>query len=108
MSMEPAKVVACMKSCGLQCAHMCFPKGSAPPFPLAVYYIDTTSDFCADGELWDEVPNWIVEVYEKSFDFELHRKVKDAIAREFSPPIVEQSWVEDENCLLTTYAFKEI
>lgn len=47
-------------------------------------------------------------MYEKSFDPSLHRTVKDAIARDFAPPTVEQTWVEDENCLLTTYTFKEI
>ena len=108
MSMTPENVVSCIRGCGLECAHMCFPKGSAPALPWAVYYLDETSDMCADGEIWDEIPIWVVEVYEKSFDPSLHRKVKDAIARDFTPPTVEQTWVEDENCLLTTYTFKEI
>ncbi len=108
MSMTPEKVVSCIKGCGLECAHMCFPKGSAPPLPWAVYYLDATDDMCADDGVFEEVAEWTVELYEKSADYGLHRKVKAAIAEAFAPPTVEQTWVDDENCLLTTYTFREI
>lgn len=106
--MTPSKVVACMESAGLKCAHLQFTKGSAPPLPWAVYYLDTSADLTADNDYFEEAADWVVEVYEKSFDPSLHLSVKRAIADSFCPPTVEQYWVDEESCLMTTYRFREM
>lgn len=109
MSMTPARVVATIKSCGIECAHMCFPEGSAPTLPWAVYYVDTTLNVHADNSTWDYKPQWIVELYEKYKNPELELAIARAIEDEFfSPPSIDETWVDDENCLMTTYRFTEI
>lgn len=108
MSMTPSAVVKAVQSCGIECAHMCFPKNSAPALPWAVYYVDETNGLCADNGTYDQVPTWIVELYERSMDFELESAVAQAIESAFAPPVIEQEWVEDEDCLMTTYTFREI
>lgn len=109
MSMSPARVVSSVTSCGVECAHMCFPEGSAPPLPWAVYYLDTTNNAHADNSTWDYVCSWIVELYEKSKNPDLELSIAKELEKEFgSPPSMEETWIEEENCLLTTYRFTEI
>lgn len=109
MSMTPERVVSAVKLCNISCAHMCFTEGSAPPLPWAVYYLDTSSNVHADNSTWDYKANWIVELYEQYKNPELEMALAQALEAEFhSPPSMDETWIEDENCLLTTYRFTEI
>lgn len=109
MSMTPSKVVSTVKSCGIECAHLAFPEGSAPALPWAVYYLDYTDNLHADNSTWDSKPYWIVELYEKTKDVDLELSIAQAIEEAFmSPPSMEETWIESENCRMTTYRFTEI
>lgn len=108
MTMTPSKVVATVESCGIPCAHECFPEGSAPPLPWTVYYLDTTDNVHADNSTFRFKARWIVELYEKAKDSELEMAIFNAIEENFSPPSMDETWVDDENCLMVVYRFTEI
>lgn len=106
--MTPSKVVSTVESCGIPCAHFCFPKGSAPSLPWAVYYLEDSNGFIADNSTYTRGANWVVELYEKSMNTELELKIEQAIEKEFGPCSINEVWIEEENCLQKTYRFTEI
>ncbi len=92
----------------LPCAHMAWREGQAPQLPWAVYYLDDQSGFNADNTTYVGKHRWCVELYQKAMDLELQEELEAAILAAFSPFEKYESWVESENCLMTTYYFTEL
>lgn len=88
------------------CAHMAWPKGSAPPLPWAVFYADSEEPFGDDGG-FGSVTSWVVELYQRSMDAALERSLEGALREAFGPFGKSESWVADEGCLMTAYYFEE-
>lgn len=108
MSMTPEKVVSTVESCGIPCAHRYFPEGSVPPLPWAVYYLDESTGFHADNSTTERIARWIVELYEEHKDPGLENKLLDALEAEFSPCLLYESWIEDDESIMLAYHFTEI
>ena len=105
--MSHKDVQATVKSVGIPCAHLAFPKGTAPKLPWAVYAENDTDGVCADNILYVPRHEWRVELYEASRDGELEEKLAQAIEQAFSPVRRYESWIEEENCLMVTFYFTE-
>ena len=93
----------------LPCAHIAWREGSAPStLPWAVYYLDEETSFDCDNTRYCAVRRWTVELYQKARDGELEAALEAAIVDNFSPFDKAESWVENENCLMTSYYFTEV
>ncbi len=92
----------------MPCAHMAFPIGSAPDLPWCVYYLDEMDGFAADNRLLAKRNNWVVEHYWKDYDEEKESALESAIESSFGAFTKSEVWVEDENCVQSTYYFAEI
>lgn len=92
----------------MPCAHMAFPIGSAPDLPWCVYYLDEMDGFAADNSLLAKRNNWVVEHYWRDYDEEKESALESAIESSFGAFKKTEVWVEDENCVQTTYYFAEI
>lgn len=91
----------------LPCAHLAFPKGTAPSLPWAVYAEENTEGVFADNTTYVPRHEWRVELYEASRDKELEDKLEQAIEQAFSPVRRYESWIEEENCLMVAFYFTE-
>lgn len=100
-------VYAQLESTGIPFAYMAFPKGSAPSLPWGVYYLDEEDGVYADDARYGDRCLWCVEVYARTLDNELISKVESALAG-FGPAQREDTWVDSENCLMTTLSFTTI
>ena len=103
--MSKKDVQTLSKECGIPMAHMCFPEGSAPPLPHAVFYLEHENGMYADDCNYADVEEWALELYQVSSDSKLERSLEKAIEGAFGSYSKEESWVEKENCLLTAYRF---
>lgn len=88
------------------CAHMAWPKGCAPKLPWAVFYEDSSADFCADDSPWARAHEWTVELYERSGDSATEGALERSLAR-FGPVARYETWIDEEGCLMTAYSFKQ-
>lgn len=106
--MSKANVVACVRSAGLQVAHMAWPVGSAPALPWCVFYLYEDGKLNADDKRYYACPTWAVELYQRQSDTETETALEDAIHVSFGDFNKTEVWVESEGCLQTTYTFTEL
>lgn len=109
--MSHERVFNAIKETGVPCAHMAWPKGSAPALPWCVYYLGDNhgyyGGFYADDTNYANCNLWIVELYMEYRDSEIEKKIEDAI-NTISPFRRYEVWVEKENCMMVSYMFTEI
>lgn len=106
--MSASDVMACVASCGIPCVRNAWPKGSAPKLPWAVFMLDETDGFYADGRVSATVNRWYVELYQKTNDQELEGRLEAAIQDWFGPYSKTEAWVDTESCVQTAYYFTDI
>ena len=106
--MSGANVQAAVTSAGQPCAHMAWVEGTAPELPWCVYYLDEQRGVAADNRLQAKRYNWIIEHYWKTYDAEKTSALEAAIEDAFGPYESAETWVEEENCVMTAYYFREI
>lgn len=88
----------------LPCCHMAWPKGKAPALPWAVFYVDQTEPVGEDGGYCEKV-DWIVEVYQRARDATVEKALARALRSEYGAVSKDESWVSDEDCLMTVFRF---
>lgn len=98
------RVYACISSCGIPGALQAYPEGGAPPAPFFIYSMGE-DEFYADGTVWARLYEARVELYESAPDFELERRVGEAIEAEFGPYSQMEDWIESEHARMVTYEF---
>jgi hypothetical protein len=106
--MSAKDVVAAVKAAGLPVAHVAWPVGSAPALPWCVYLIDEDGKLSADDSRWCSLTRWSVELYSKQGDEESAPKLEAALTAAFGDYSKEETWVESESCVMTSYLFTEI
>ncbi len=105
--MSRADVQGCVSSV-VPCAHMAWPKGCAPELPWAVFYASGRRGKAADNRTASRTTEWCVELYERSGDSVLEDALEAAIEAAFGPCSVTEAWVEEEQCLQTSYYFTSV
>lgn len=95
-------------SAHVPCAHMAWPKGSAPGLPWAVFYEEAAGGFAADDRTYAAASEWCVELYERACDKALESALERGLEGLFGPIDRVEAWVEDEQCLMTAFRFKDI
>ena len=105
--MSGERVFDAMNCVGIPIARGAWPKDKAPNLPWAVYRMDSVGAFEADDVNYAEVPRWEVDLYQKTVDPSLEQAIEEAITNEFGPYERYEQWMNDENCMVTVYLFKE-
>lgn len=105
--MSKEDVFAVATDAGMPAVHMAWPIGSAPALPWAAFHVSSQSGMNADNTLYAPSTRWAFELYQKTSDGELEARVEQSILGRFGPFSKTESWVEDENCLMTTYYFTD-
>lgn len=106
--MSGTRLHTMLEELGIPSVRFAWPEGSAPELPWAVFWIDEEDGFYADGRMDVRNRAWVLELYQKTSDEELESVLEEAIIAEFSPFRKSEAWVDDENCIQTTYYFTEI
>lgn len=97
---------AALSGCGVPLAFMAWPSGSAPPLPWAVYRLDEDAAMYADGERWFDASRWALELYEAAPDQGTESAVESSVRSAFGDFSKQEAWIDEENCLMTTYTFQ--
>lgn len=103
--MSYADVQSCV-SAVVPCAHMAWPTGCAPSLPWAVFYLDET-DPVGDNGAYAEKLSWVVEFYQRSRDAATEAALEAALRASFGALTKQESWVDSEGCLMTSYYFNQ-
>lgn len=106
--MSRKQVAAALKASGIPFAHMAWPVNQAPDLPWCVFYLDEDSRLHADNRRWASYGSWIVELYQKAADSAVEEAVEDAVATAFGDYSKSETWVDSEDCLMTSYRFTVI
>ena len=73
------RIVSTAASCGVECAHMAWPEGSAPELPWAVWRLDSETGFFADDGKYAGAGTYAVELYERACDEGLHARIEKVV-----------------------------
>ena len=106
--MSGENVASIVMSAGFPVAHVAWPVGSAPALPWCVYLLDEDDKLSADDSRWCSLTRWIVELYTKQDDEESCAKLEGALSAAFGDYEKNETWVESESCVMTSYRFTEI
>lgn len=102
------EVQAAISSAGLPSVHMAWEKGMAPDLPWCVFYLEDTDGVFADNKFATQSSRWVIELYQKQSDPSIEEALEQSIVSSFTPFSKSEAWVSDENCIQTTYYFKEL
>lgn len=105
--MSAQDVYRAITSAGVRCARTCWPKGSAPALPWAVYLLDSDAPVSADDSRYAECRRWRVELYQRGRDAALEAALLSAISESFGPYSLSESWVESEGCDMLSVVFTD-
>lgn len=97
-----------MDAAGIPSVHMAWREGTAPELPWCVFYIEDTDGVFADNSITVSSTKWVVELYQRQSKQDVEDAVEAAILSAFGPFTKSEAWVEKENCIQTSYYFKEI
>lgn len=93
---------------GIPCVHMAWRQGSAPDLPWAVFYLDDDAHMCADNRRWESHPRWCVELYQFASDALLEEALEEALIGHYGDYYKTEAWVDEEDCLMTSYVFTDL
>lgn len=105
--MSKQDVIAVGTDAGIPAVHMAWPIGSAPPLPWLAFHVESQRGIYADNTVYKATPRWVLELYQRTCDDALVKRVEESVLRRFGPFTKSEAWVEDENCLQTTYYFTD-
>ena len=100
--------MAALSATGIPIAHLSWPTGSAPELPWMVFYLSDDRRLNADNIRWNSFTEWTVELYQKNASEEVESLVEGAINDSFGDYYKEEMWLDDEQCVMTSYTFTEI
>lgn len=104
------RLVALVRGVGLPVTHLAWPEqgsAGAPPLPWCVWRLDDGGEFFASDGNWAELPRLALELYEREPDAETHAALESALREGFGPTSRQESWVDEEHCLMTTWYFTD-
>ena len=106
--MSRKRVASALEATGVPFAHLRWPLNQAPDLPWCVFYLDEDNVFNADDRRWITRGRWVVELYQRAADSAIEKQVEDAITQAFGDYRKTETWVDTEDCLMTTYRFTVI
>lgn len=84
-------------------AYEAFPNDIAPELPYIAWTEEGTSNFGADGLVYHEIHNIVVELYSKTRDLTTEAAIENAFANNGIYWDKDIDFVADENTYVTTY-----
>ena len=106
--MGRAEVKAVIDAASVPSVHMAWLEGHAPELPWCAFYLEDTDGVYADDGFAAKANRWVIELYQKQSDSELEDALEESITARFGPFSKSETWVSNENCIQTSYYFKEI
>lgn len=106
--MSKQDVMGVAQDVGIPATHMAWPVGSAPALPWMAFYVSSDDGIYADDTVFKQNIRWALELYQRTCDDDLVSRVEESVLRRFGPFSKTETWVEDENCLQTTYYFTDL
>ena len=99
MSLEELKNK--LEATGLPVAYYAFPVDAAPPLPFICYLVTGSSNFIADGEVYQPINEVAVELYCKQKDPATEALVETALRG--IPWDKTETYLDDEHCIEIIY-----
>lgn len=106
--MSRAEIKSMLDGIGIPSVHMAWRRGSAPHLPWAVFCLDDDAHLCADDRRWHSHPRWRIELYQSCSDVALEEALEDALVERYGDYYKEEVWVDEEDCLMTSYIFTQL
>lgn len=91
-----------LATCGLPLAYRLFPEGESPGLPYVVWYVDSESNFAADGENYHTIRHLTVELYTRRKDIANEAKVESAL-NTLGIWSKTEEYISSEKCIQTVY-----
>ena len=88
---------------GLPVEYLSPRKGHIPKLPFLVYYRYKDATFVADNSRYSDIEEFYIELYQKQRDRECEQKVEEALSNLGVFRRETETWIDRENCQLTTY-----
>lgn len=99
--MKLEKVKNALESTGLPVVYRAWPEGEAPALPYICYLVTGSSNFAADGQVYEKILRLQVELYTKFKDEVLEDKVEQALSS-FVWEATEE-YIDSEKCYQILY-----
>lgn len=99
--MKLEKVKNALESTGLPVAYRAWPEGEAPALPYICYLVTGSSNFAADGQVYEKILRLQVELYTKFKDEVLEETVEQALSS-FVWEATEE-YIDSEKCYQILY-----
>lgn len=99
MKLEELKVI--LETSGLPVAYRAWPEGEAPELPYICYLVTGSSNFAADGQVYEKILRLQVELYTKFKDEALEDKVEQVLSS-FVWEATEE-YIDSEKCYQILY-----
>ncbi len=77
-----------------------------PEPPFITYLIGDSSNFFADGAVYEKITNIMIELYTDRYSPETEAKVEMALRGEEIAWETEREWISSENMYQTVYSFQ--
>lgn len=100
--MQAVDIKTVLEQCGLPLAYRMFPEGGAPPLPYVVWYIDSETNFAADGENYHNIKHLTVELYTRLKDIASETAVEAALGKLGVWEKTEE-YIDSEKCYQIVY-----
>lgn len=103
--MQHREIKRLMDTIDLPHTYRAYPVDKAPALPWFVWYIDSESNFPADGQNYYNIKSLTVELYTASKDVDSETAI-EAVLDGMGIWDKTETWVDSEQCLMTTYTLE--
>lgn len=106
--MDLTEFARILKTTGLPVAYRSFPEGDSqnppPNLPFICYLETGTTNFAADGVVYQKIKELAVELYTKNKDVSVEEKVEKALSSFYWNK--EEDYLDDEKCYMIVYSLE--
>ena len=97
------KLFDILKATKIPVAYRQFPKKKAPPLPYITFYEQGDNNFAADGIVYSEITDYMIELYTAEKDGESEKLVEKVLTEPFNFWSKNEMYIEKEMCYLISY-----
>lgn len=103
--MQASEIKTKLEECGLPIAYRMFPENEAPALPWLVWYIDSETNFPADGANYHNIKHVTLELYTELKDLDAEAAVESAIA-DMGIWDKTEEYIDSERCYQIVYTLE--
>lgn len=84
-------------------AYRAFPEGAAPELPFIVYYVENSDNFLADGKVYLQKNEVVIELYTQNKDVASEALLEAALDGAFVPWQKYEEYIDSEHMYQISY-----